>query len=204
MPVWVWVLIGIGVVVLLAVLAWQALDRRRTSRLRGRFGPEYDRAVGTSESRREAESDLAAREERRERLEIRPLSAAACARYVESWQVVQAQFVDNPSTAVASADSLIESVMAERGYPVENFEQRAADVSVDHPQVVENYRKGHRLAKASADGNGSTESLRQAMRHYRALFDELVEPDADQPLQRDRSEDLPSTDRELGEATKRA
>jgi len=204
MPVWVWVLIGIGVVVLLAVLAWQALDRRRTSRLRGRFGPEYDRAVGTSESRREAESDLAAREERRERLEIRPLSAAACARYVDSWQVVQAQFVDNPSTAVASADSLIESVMAERGYPVENFEQRAADVSVDHPQVVENYRKGHRLAKASADGNGSTESLRQAMRHYRALFDELVEPDADQPLQRDRSEDLPSTDRELGEATKRA
>ena len=105
---------------------------------------------------------------------------------------------------MASADSLIESVMAERGYPVENFEQRAADVSVDHPQVVENYRKGHRLAKASADGNGSTESLRQAMRHYRALFDELVEPDADQPLQRDRSEDLPSTDRELGEATKRA
>ena len=132
------------------------------------------------------------------------MSAAACARYVDSWQVVQAQFVDNPSTAVASADSLIESVMAERGYPVENFEQRAADVSVDHPQVVENYRKGHRLAKASADGNGSTESLRQAMRHYRALFDELVEPDADQPLQRDRSEDLPSTDRELGEATKRA
>jgi len=204
MPAWAWVLIGIGVVVLLAVLAWQALDRRRTSRLRERFGPEYDRAVGTSESRREAESDLAAREERRERLEIRPLSAAACARYVDSWQVVQAQFVDNPSTAVASADSLIESVMAERGYPVENFEQRAADVSVDHPQVVENYRKGHRLAKASADGNGSTESLRQAMRHYRALFDELVEPDADQPLKRDRSEDLPSTDRELGEATKRA
>src|SRR5207302_5267271 len=96
MPVWVWVLIGIGVVVLLAVLAWQALDRRRTSRLRERFGPEYDRGVGTSESRREAESDLAAREERRERVAIRPLSAAAWGRYVERWQVEQAPLVENP------------------------------------------------------------------------------------------------------------
>src|SRR5207248_10150689 len=134
-----------------------------------------------------------AREERRRRLEIRPLSQAARERYSEAWRVTQAQFVDDPRGAVATADSLIQSVMAERGYPVEDFEQRATDVSVDHPQVVENYRQGHRLAKASADGNGSTESLRQAMRHYRALFDELVEPDADQPLKRDRSEDLPST-----------
>jgi hypothetical protein len=199
MPSWVWVLIAVGVVVVLAVVVWQALDRRRTSRLRDRFGPEYDRTVGTSESRREAESDLAAREERRERLEIRPLSPATCARYVENWRVVQAQFVDNPSMAVASADSLIGSVMSDRGYPVENFEQRAADVSVDHPEVVENYREGHRLAEASADGTGSTESLRQAMRHYRALFEELVEVDADQPLQRERPEDAPVADRELGQ-----
>jgi hypothetical protein len=191
MPGWVWVLIAIAVVVVLGVVVWQALARRRTERLRDRFGPEYDRTIGTAENRREAESDLAAREERRDRLEIRPLSQAARDRYVQSWQAVQAQFVDDPSVAVASADSLIQSVMAERGYPVEDFEQRAADVSVDHPQVVENYRDGHRLAEESANGDGSTESLRQAMRHYRALFEELVEADADQPLQRERSEDVP-------------
>jgi cytoskeletal protein RodZ len=191
MPGWVWVLIAIAVVVVLGVVVWQALARRRTERLRDRFGPEYDRTIGSAENRREAESDLAAREERRDRLEIRPLSQAARDRYVQSWQAVQAQFVDDPSVAVASADSLIESVMAERGYPVEDFEQRAADVSVDHPQVVENYRDGHRLAEESANGDGSTESLRQAMRHYRALFEELVEADADQPLQREQSEDVP-------------
>jgi len=191
MPGWVWVLIAIAVVVVLGVVVWQALARRRTERLRDRFGPEYDRTIGTAENRREAESDLAAREERRDRLEIRPLSQAARDRYVQSWQAVQAQFVDDPSVAVASADSLIQSVMAERGYPVEDFEQRAADVSVDHPQVVENYRDGHRLAEESANGDGSTESLRQAMRHYRALFEELVEADADQPLRREQSEDVP-------------
>ena len=191
MPGWVWVLIAIAVVVVLGVVVWQALARRRTERLRDRFGPEYDRTIGTAENRREAESDLAAREERRDRLEIRPLSQAARDRYVQSWQAVQAQFVDDPSVAVASADSLIQSVMAERGYPVEDFEQRAADVSVDHPQVVENYRDGHRLAEESANGDGSTESLRQAMRHYRALFEELVEVDADQPLQREQPEDVP-------------
>jgi hypothetical protein len=201
MPVWVWVLIGIGVVVVLGALAWNALARRRTSRLQDRFGPEYDRMVGTTENKREAESDLASREERRAQLDIRPLSQAACARYIENWQVVQAQFVDDPSVAVASADSLIQSVMSERGYPVEDFEQRAADVSVDHPQVVENYRDGHRLAEASAGGTGSTEALRQAMRHYRALFEELVEADADQPLRRERLDDVPVADREPSQRT---
>jgi hypothetical protein len=101
---------------------------------------------------------------------------------------VQAQFVDDPRTAVAGADSLIQSVMEERGYPVEDFEQRAADVSVDHPHVVENYRQGHTLAKASADGSDSTENLRQAMRHFRALFEELVEPAADQPIGREQGD----------------
>jgi hypothetical protein len=190
MPGWVWVLIAIGVVVVLGLVIWQAVARRRTERLRDRFGPEYDRAIGTAESRRTAESDLAAREERRDQLEIRPLSLAARERYAQRWQTVQAQFVDSPSAAVASADSLIESVMVERGYPVEDFDQRAADVYVDHPQVVENYRHGHRLAEKSAGGDGSTESLRQAMRHYRALFEELVESDADQPLQRERRDEV--------------
>ena len=206
MPGWVWVLVAIGVVVVLGVLVWQALARRRTSRLHDRFGPEYDRTVGTAESKREAESDLAARQERREQLDIRPLSQAARARYVQSWQVVQAQFVDDPSVAVASADSLIASVMADRGYPVEDFEQRAADVSVDHPQVVANYRDGHRLARQNADGKGSTESLRQAMRHYRALFEELVDADADadQPLRRELPEDETVAERERDETARPA
>lgn len=193
MPSRVWVLIAIAVVVLLAVVVWQALARRRSGRLQQQFGAEYDRTLTSSDSKRDAEAELQAREERRQQLEIRPLSQAARDRYLESWQSVQAQFVDDPRGAVASADSLIQSVMAERGYPVEEFEQRAADISVDHPQVVENYREGHRLAQASADGSDSTEHLRQAMRHYRTLFDGLVDPAADQPTRReqlDQQEDL--------------
>ena len=187
MPSWVWVLIAIAAVAVVAVVVWQALARRRTGRLQEKFGPEYERAVGTTDSKQEAEAELQAREERRRQLEIRPLPQASRDRYLQSWQSVQAQFVDDPRGAVASADSLIQSVMAERGYPVEDFDQRAADVSVDHPQVVENYRYGHRLAQASADGSSdSTEDLRQAMRHYRALFDELVEPAADQPATREQ------------------
>jgi len=186
MPAWVWVLIAVGVVAVLAVVLWQALARRRTGRLQQQFGPEYDRAVGDAESRRDAEAELQAREERRRRLDIRPLTQAARDRYTETWRTTQAQFVDDPRGAVAAADSLIQSVMAERCYPVEDFEQRAAYVSVDHPRVVENYREGHRLAQASAGGDDSTENLRRAMRHYRALFDELVEPAADEPTARER------------------
>jgi type VI protein secretion system component VasK len=193
MPSWVWVLIAIGIVVVLALIVWQGLSRRRTSRLQEQFGPEYNRTLQTADSKRGAEAELEAREERRQRLEIRSLSQAARDRYLQTWQTVQAQFVDDPRGAVAGADSLIQSVMAERGYPVDDFDQRAADVSVDHPRVVENYREGHRLAQASADGNDSTENLRQAMRHYRTLFDELVEPAADQPTAREQLENPPTT-----------
>ena len=187
MPAWVWVLIAVGIAAVLALVVWQGFARRRTGRLQEQFGPEYNRAVDGATSKREAEADLQAREERRRQLDVRPLSQAARDRYMETWRITQAQFVDDPRGAVQSADSLIRSVMAERGYPVEDFEQRAADVSVDHPQVVENYRQGHGLARASADGDESTESLRQAMRHYRALFDELVEPAADEPVARERA-----------------
>lgn len=199
MPAWVWVVIAAAIVVVLAVVLWQALSRRRTGRLQQRFGPEYERTLTTADSKRDAEAELQAREERRRRFEVRPLPQAARDRYVQTWQNVQARFVDDPRGAVAAADSLIQSVMAERGYPVDDFDQRAADISVDHPQVVENYREGHRLAQASAGGNDSTEDLRQAMRHYRALFDELVEPAADEPTARgqlDRDEaDRQSTER---------
>jgi hypothetical protein len=175
-----------------AVAAWQAMARKKTGHLQDQFGPEYDRTVGTADSKRDAEAELQAREERREQLEIRPLSQAAHERYVDRWQNVQAQFVDDPRTAVAGADNLIQSVMEERGYPVEDFEQRASDISVDHPQVVENYRHGHRLAQESADGSDSTENLRQAMRNFRSLFEELVEPAADQPIGREQGESEPS------------
>lgn len=192
MPSWVWVLIAIAVVAILAVVVWQALTRRPTGRLQQQFGPEYERTIGKTDSKRDAEAELQAREDRRQQIEVRPLSLAARDRYLQSWRTVQAQFVDDPRGAVASADSLIQSVMAERGYPVEDFDQRAADISVDHPQMVENYRHGHRLAQASANGSDSTEDLRQAMRHYH--FDELLEPAADQPTTREHLNTEQATD----------
>jgi hypothetical protein len=188
MPGWVWALVAVGVIIVVALVVWQAMKAKRTRTLQGRFGPEYDRTVERADGRRDAEADLAARAKRRDELDIRPLPSASRDRYVEEWQHVQARFVDDPRGAVQEADSLIQSVMRERGYPVDDFEQRAADISVDHPQVVENYRNGHRLA------TGDTEEQRQAMVHYRALFDELVEDTADRPLSRD---DAPAvTDRE--------
>jgi hypothetical protein len=191
MPVWGWILIAAAAVVIVAVVVWATLKQRRTKQLQGDFGPEYDRTVEIADSKKEAEAELAARKARREQLEIRPLSSAARERYTVQWQSVQAQFVDSPAAAVTSADQLIQSVMAERGYPVDDFESRAADISVDHPQVVENYREGHRLAQTNSDGNDATEDLRQAMRHYRSLFEELVETDAeDAPMTRGRDDSV--------------
>jgi hypothetical protein len=178
MPVWAWVLIGVAVALVVAFAVWQLVAQRRRHRLRDRFGPEYERTVNEADNRGEAEAELREREQRRAELDIRPLEPGARDRYRESWQQVQSEFVDHPAAAVGAADSLIQSVMVERGYPVEDFDDRVADVSVDHPRVVDNYRQGHRLARLSASGEGTTEDLRQAMTHYRALFDELVE-DAD-------------------------
>ena len=200
MPVWGWVLIAAAAVLLVAIAAWALVAQRRTRGLQDRFGPEYDRTLDGSKNRREAESQLTAREKRHEQLDLRPLSHGARVRYGSQWEQVQAQFVDSPQAAVAAADSLIQDVMRDRGYPVEDFDQRAADISVEHPLVVENYREGHRLAESSADGDGSTEELRQAMRHYRALFVELTEPAADEPTGREREADadLTTADRATG------
>ena len=188
MPGWVWILIAVGAALVLGVAAWQVAARRRTARLRERFGPEYNRAIERSGGRRgDAESELAERERRREELRIRPLSHASRERYGESWRDVQAEFVDDPEGAIQRADSLVISVMDERGYPTDDFEQRAADVSVDHPDVVENYRAAHAIARASARGEASTEDLRQAMRHYRALFEDLLATD-EEPMPRQTRE----------------
>lgn len=175
MSTWVWVLIAVVVLVVAAAAVWQWTVRRRTEQLREQFGPEYDRAVRDADSRREGESELAARQERHEELELRPLPSAARDRYLDDWRAVQAQFVDDPRAAVGSADGLIQSVMRDRGYPVDDFDQRASDLSVDHADVVEHYREGHRLATEGARDGDSTENLRLAMRHFRALFEELVD-----------------------------
>lgn len=174
MPIWGWVLIAIAAAVVVGFAVWQWATERRTSHLRERFGPEYDRLAGRTGRRRDVEAELSSRETRREELDIRQLPASSRERYLESWQDVQARFVDDPRGALGSAEALLQDAMSERGYPVEDFEQRAADVSVDHPDVVENYREGHRLAEAPAADGDETENLRRAMQHYRALFEELV------------------------------
>jgi hypothetical protein len=194
MPAWVWVLIVVAAVIVVAVVVWRAMTARRSRQLQDRFGPEYNRTLDSADSKRDAEAELRAREERREQLDIRPLPAAARDRYVDEWKRVQALFVDDPQGAVHDGDMLIQSVMRDRGYPVDDFEQRSSDVSVDHPKVVENYRQGHRLANASARGDGTTEDLRQAMRHYRALFEELVDETADTPMSRDEQSDVATDD----------
>ena len=187
MPTWAWILIAIGVVAA-ALAAFGAVTRRRTARLRERFGPEYDRTVESRGGRREAEAELGSRVERREKFEIRPLAPEARARYQEAWLEVQARFVDDPAAAVAGADQLVGSVMSDRGYPLDDFERRAADISVDHPQVVERYRSAHGIARKNAAGQATTEDLRQAIQHYRALFDDLLEPAEDQALGRETAE----------------
>jgi hypothetical protein len=197
MPGWAWALIVIAAVVVVALVIWRALADRRTRGLRDRFGPEYDRTLDDAETKREAEAELAARAERRDELEITPLPPGARERYVAEWQRVQARFVDDPDGAAREADMLIQSVMRDRGYPMDDFDQRAADVSVDHPQVVEAYREAHRLTRASALGDGTTEDLRRAMQHYRSLFDELVEERPDTPVE----DDAATADAEL--ATRR-
>ena len=175
MPGWVWVLIAIGVVLVVALFAWTAYKARKRKALQERFGSEYDRAVADAPNRREAESELSEREKRRQELQITPLAPESRDRYSSRWHNTQAQFVDDPEQAIGEADRLIQEVMRERGYPVEDFDQRASDLSVDHPEVITNYRAAHDISRANDRGKASTEDLRTAMVHYRALFAELLE-----------------------------
>jgi hypothetical protein len=171
-------LLVIGLIVLVAVVAvvaWFTSRQRRRAHLRDQFGPEYDHAVETYGERREAEQVLTARQERVAALHIRPLSPDQSAGYAAEWHTVQTRFVDDPENAIRDADRLCGDVMEARGYPVGDFEQRAADVSVDHAPVVDNYRAAHAVAVAAERGDASTEQLRQAMVHYRTLFQDLIE-----------------------------
>jgi hypothetical protein len=167
-----------GVVILvIAVLVWTYVQKRRstTTSLRQKFGPEYERAVHQQGSERKAEAKLADRQERVEKLNIRDLDPMERERFSKQWESVQSRFVDSPRGAVAEADDLVSSLMKTRGYPVSDFDQRAADISVDHPRVVENYRSAHDIALRVGKNGASTEDLRAAMIHYRSLFDELVQ-----------------------------
>jgi predicted nucleic acid-binding protein len=170
----IWVLVAV-LAVAVVVLAVLLMRSRQSQRLQEDFGPEYDRAVEERGDRRQAEAELSERRERRAKLDIRPLEPEARERYAERWQAAQRRFVDHPAQAVGEADSLVSAVMSERGYPVsEEFDQRAADISVDHPVVVEHYRAAHEISLRTTAGDTSTEDLRQAMVHFRALFDELL------------------------------
>jgi len=170
------ILVLVVIVVLVAVLFGQ---RRRTQQLQQQFGPEYQRTVARTGDQRSAEADLAARQQRRRELDIVVLEPAARDRYLQAWQATQGRFVDDPAAATREADTLVAQVMRDRGYPVDDFEQRAADVSVDHPQVAENYRAAHAVYQANEQGLASTDDLRQAFVHYRSLFAELLDVEGD-------------------------
>ena len=177
MPVWSWFFIAAAVLIAFT-LVWIAVlsvtGRKRTERLRKHFGPEYERAVGEAGDQRAGEQELVARERKRQKLDIVALSPETHAMYAEHWRTVQAAFVDDPSRAVGDADRLVTQVMRERGYPIDDFDQRASDISVDHPDMVEHYRAAHTLHLAQEKGDIGTEAQRQAFVHYRALFEQLL------------------------------
>lgn len=170
------IIVVLAVVVIFAIAAavWFYMQKQQTNRLRSKFGPEYNRAIRSEGDAKHAEQVLQERQKRVENLNIRALSASERDDFAHAWEEEQARFVDEPSTAVNNADRLVQRVMKARGYPVSDFEQRVADVSVDHPVVVQNYRVAHDIAARGQDGEVSTEELREAMIHYRALFADLL------------------------------
>ena len=168
------------ILALLAVGAWLYTRKRQSDRLIQRFGPEYGRAVDEMGSRAKAESELRTREKRVEKLSIVPLAAAEAARFSQEWKALQGRFVDNPKGVLMEADQLVRDLMGKRGYPMGDFESRAADISVDHPAVVEHYRAAQAISLRDQRGEADTEELRKAVVHYRALFDELLEVSLDE------------------------
>jgi hypothetical protein len=172
------VLVVVAVVaVLLLLLVSAAVAKRagRRRRLRQRFGPEYDRAVGAAGNSRDAEADLSARAKERDQLTIKPLSRSQRDRYDQDWRQIQAEFVDYPARSLTRADALVGDVLTDRGYPMQDFDREADLISVDHPQIVEQYRRAHGIHQASQDGQASTEDLRQAFVSYRMLFADLLQ-----------------------------
>ncbi len=177
METWVWIVIVVLAVVLGAVIAYVVINQQRSTRLKKRFGPEYEGAVESADSRQDAESHLSDIERRRRSLDIAPLSETSRRHYASKWESVQRQFVEDPYGAVVAADDLIVAVMKERGYPVDRFDDRADLVSADYPEVVNDYREAHSVRRRGDEA--TTEDLRQAFVHYRALFDEMLSEHGD-------------------------
>jgi hypothetical protein len=169
------ILAGVVVIALITSAAWFFYQKKQSHRLQQRFGPEYGRTVHELGSQTKAESELKAREKRVERLDIMPLAPTEAVRFSEAWRVLQGRFIDNPKAVFAQADQLVRELMSKRGYPVGDFERRAADISVDHPAVVAHYRAAQAIAVRNARSEADTEELRKAVVHYRALFNELLE-----------------------------
>lgn len=169
------VIIVVAVVIALAALGWFLYHRWRSKELRARFGPEYSRVVNQYGNEGKAEDALAARTRRMEKIHIRRLSREDHQRFADQWQTVQRNFVDDPAGAIQRADALVGEVMRAEGYPMANFEHRAEDISVDHPEVVQKYRLAHAIKERQAQGKAYTEDLRQAVIYYRDLFDDLLE-----------------------------
>lgn len=170
-----WIIAGVLVLALIALAAWVFYQKKQSHRLQEQFGPEYGRTVDELGSRTKAESELKAREKRVERFTIVPLSPSEAARFSQAWADLQGRFVDNPKGVVIQADQLVRELMLKRGYPMADFERRAADISVDYPAVVDHYRTAQAIAVRDQRGEADTEELRKAVVHYRALFDELLE-----------------------------
>jgi hypothetical protein len=189
MPTWEWILIVAAVVVAVvaAIVAISMVSFRfKTKRLKQHYGSEYERLVSDTGSDKGAVRELTTRERKRGKLDIVPLTPKALSDFTARWQEVQAGFVDNPATAVGVADRLVTEVMRQRGYPVDDFDQRAADISVDHPQIVENYRAAHGIHTLQQEAN--TEQQREAFVHYRALFEKLLETGTDKTDKTDKTD----------------
>lgn len=173
---WPIIVILLSALIAVGIGAWVYMERRYTQQLRGRFGKEYDHTIEEAGNRRKAEKVLKEREQRVEMLRLRPLVADDQDRFLQEWQAIQGRFVDDPRTTVTDADWLVHRVMRARGYPTGDFEQEAADVSVDYPEVVSNYRAAHEIAtRAREDQGTTTETLRQGLVYYRLLFEDLLE-----------------------------
>jgi hypothetical protein len=184
MPLWGWILVAVLAVIAVAavIIASRATSsRKQTEGLKQRFGPEYERVVDDAGDQRAAESELVAREKKRQKLAIVALPNESAERFAEQWRTVQTAFIDSPAVAVGDADRLVNEVMRERGYPVDDFDQRASDISVDHPQVVESYRAAHNIYLSQEHGDIGTEDQREAFVHYRALFEKLLDTEQETP-----------------------
>jgi hypothetical protein len=180
------IVVAVVVIVAIVIIGYQMARKRRTAQLREQYGPEYDHAVDQADSQRVAESELRGRSKRHEQLELRSLDASEREDFEQRWSDVQVQFVDDPNTAVRNADRLVVEVMSARGYPVDDFDRRADDLSVSHPEITQRYREARRVAQANEDGTVDTEDLRQAVTSYRSLVLALLADDEDRSPHNDR------------------